>query len=94
MASLLDMNRQEKEQYVIQLYKEDRSTREIAKLTHIHESEETMAQKRAEMAYLNRECRKLRQRIIDYSSHHLRPIVHFEPDANSDSTQIVPYKKE
>jgi hypothetical protein len=29
------MNREEKEQYVIQLYKEDRSTREIAKLTHM-----------------------------------------------------------
>jgi hypothetical protein len=29
------MNRAEKEQYVIQLYKENRSTREIAKLTHM-----------------------------------------------------------
>ena len=35
MASLLDMNREEKEQYVIQLYKENRSTREIAKLMHM-----------------------------------------------------------
>ena len=35
MASLFDMNREEKEQYVIQLYKENRSTREIAKLTHM-----------------------------------------------------------
>ncbi len=60
----------------------------------INEYEETLAQKRAEMAYLNRETRKLRQRIIDYSSHNLRPIAHSEPDANSDSTQIVPYNKE
>src|SRR5215469_16234906 len=29
------MNREEKEQYVIQLYKENKSTREIAKLTHM-----------------------------------------------------------
>ena len=29
------MNREEKEQYVIQLYKEIKSTREIAKLTHL-----------------------------------------------------------
>jgi hypothetical protein len=29
------MNRAEKEQYVIQLYKENKSTREIAKLTHM-----------------------------------------------------------
>ena len=35
MASPLDMNREEKEQYVIQLYKENKSTREIAKLTHM-----------------------------------------------------------
>src|SRR5207244_12232416 len=59
----------------------------------IHESEETLAQKRKEMARLNRETRKLRQRIIDYNSHNLRP-AHSEPDANSESTQIVPYKKE
>ena len=35
MTSLLDMNRTEKEEYVIQLYKENKSTREIAKLTHM-----------------------------------------------------------
>jgi DNA-directed RNA polymerase specialized sigma24 family protein len=29
------MNRVEKEEYVIRLYKEDRSTREIAKLMHM-----------------------------------------------------------
>ena len=29
------MNREEKEQYVIQFYKENKSTREIAKLTHM-----------------------------------------------------------
>jgi hypothetical protein len=29
------MNRSEKEQYVIQLYKENKTTREIAKLTHM-----------------------------------------------------------
>jgi len=33
----------------------------------INESEETLAHKRGEMVYLNRECRKLRQRIIDYN---------------------------
>src|SRR5215467_14155507 len=35
LASVLDMNREEKQEYVIQLYKENRSTREIAKLTHM-----------------------------------------------------------
>ena len=76
-------------------WKKRNSTYRLSNLERmINEHEETLAQKRAEMAYLNRETRKLRQRIIDYSSHHLRPIVHFEPDANSDSTQIVPYKKE
>jgi hypothetical protein len=60
----------------------------------IHESEETLAQKRGEMAYLNRECRKLRQRFIDYNTHNLHPIVHSEPETNSHSTQIVPYNKE
>src|SRR5215472_3632742 len=35
LASLLDMNRQEKEECVIRLYKENKSTREIAKLMHI-----------------------------------------------------------
>jgi transposase len=59
----------------------------------IRESEETLAQKRGEMAYLNRETRKLRQRIIDYNSHNLRP-TDSERDANSDSTEIVPYNKE
>jgi len=29
------MNRQEKEQYVIRLYKDNKSTREIAKLMHM-----------------------------------------------------------
>ena len=56
--------------------------------------EETLAQKRGEMAYLNRECRKLRQRIIDYNTHNLSPITHSEPDTNSNSTQIIPYNKE
>jgi hypothetical protein len=59
----------------------------------IGESEETLAQKRKETACLNRETRKLRQRIIDYNSHNLRP-AHSEPDANSESTPIVPYNKE
>jgi hypothetical protein len=58
----------------------------------IYESEETLAQKRKEMARLNRETIKLRQRIIYYNSHNLRP-AHSEPDANSESTQIVPYNK-
>src|SRR5215831_10695033 len=60
----------------------------------INESEETLAQKRGEMAYLNRECRKLRQRFIDYNTHNLQPITQSEPDNNSNSTQIVPYNKE
>jgi uncharacterized coiled-coil protein SlyX len=60
----------------------------------INEFEETLAQKRGEMAYLNRECRKLRQRFIDYNTHNLQPITQSEPDNNSSSTQIVPYNKE
>jgi hypothetical protein len=59
----------------------------------ICEFEETLAQKRREMAYLNREYRKLRQRFIDYNTH-LHPIAQSEPDTNSHSTQIVPYNKE
>ena len=35
MASLLDMNREEREEYVIRLYKENNSIREIAKLMHM-----------------------------------------------------------
>jgi hypothetical protein len=35
LASLLDMNREQKEQYVIRLYKENKSTREIAELVHM-----------------------------------------------------------
>ena len=35
LASLQEMNRLEKEEYVIRLYKENKSTREIAKLTHM-----------------------------------------------------------
>ena len=60
----------------------------------IQESEKTLAQKRGEMAYLNRQCRKLRQRIIDYNTHNLHPIADSESDTNSHSTQIVPYNKE
>jgi uncharacterized membrane-anchored protein len=60
----------------------------------INESEETLAQKRGEMAYLNRECKKLRQRIIDYNTVNLSPITHSEPDTISHSTQMVPYGKE
>jgi uncharacterized coiled-coil protein SlyX len=76
-------------------WKKRNSTYRLSNLERtINEYEETLAQKRAEMAYLNRETRKLRQRFIDYSSHNLRPIAHSEPDANSDSTQIVPYNKE
>ena len=70
-----------------------RSEHRIVRLKRmINESEETLAQKRGEMAYLNRECRKLRQRFIDYNSHNLHPITNSEP--NSHSTQIVPYNKE
>jgi len=58
----------------------------------INVSEETLAQKRGEMAYLNRECRKLRQRLIDYNAK-LSPI-ESGPDTDSQSTQIVPYNKE
>jgi hypothetical protein len=60
----------------------------------INESEETLAQKRGEMAYLNRECRKLRHRFIDYNSQNLHPIAHTEPDTDSNCTQIVPCNKE
>jgi hypothetical protein len=60
----------------------------------INEFEETLAQKRGEMAYLNREYRKLRQRFIDYNTHNLHPIAQSEPDTNSHSTQIAPYNKE
>ena len=70
----------------------------------ILESEETLAHKRGEMAYLNRECRKLRQRIFDtvilspitHSENNakLSPIPESEPDSNSHSTQMVPYNKE
>ena len=35
MASLLDMNRKKREEYVVQLYKENKSIREIAKLMHM-----------------------------------------------------------
>jgi hypothetical protein len=60
----------------------------------INEYEETLAQKRGEMAYLNRQSRKLQQRIIDYNTHNLHPIAQSERDTNSHSTQIVPYNKE
>jgi hypothetical protein len=60
----------------------------------ILESEEILAQKRGEMAYLNREYKKLQQRFIDYNTHNLHPIVHSESDTNSHSAQIVPYNKE
>jgi hypothetical protein len=35
LASLLEMNRQEREEYVVQLYKENNSIREIARLVHM-----------------------------------------------------------
>jgi hypothetical protein len=57
----------------------------------INESEETLEQKRGEMAYLNRECRKLGQRFIEYNAK-LSPI-ESGPDTDSNSTQIVPYNK-
>jgi hypothetical protein len=49
----------------------------------IHESEETLAQKRGEMACLNRQSRKLQQRFIIYNTDNLYPIAHSEPDTNS-----------
>jgi hypothetical protein len=70
------------------------STNQIFELKWtIHEHEESLAQKRGEMAYLNRECRKLRQRFTDYNAK-LPPITESKPDTDSDSTQIVPYSKE
>jgi hypothetical protein len=60
----------------------------------IRESEETLAQKRGEMAYLNRESRKLQQRLINYNTDNLSPITHAEPDTNSHSNQIVSHTKE
>jgi len=72
-----------------------RSGHQIVRLNRmIRGSEETLAQKRGEMAYLNRECRKLRQRFIEYNTHNLQPITYSEPDTDSNSTQIVPYNKE
>ncbi len=72
-----------------------KSTNKLFRLSRtINEYEESLGQKRGEMAYLNRESIKLRQRIVEYNSHNLRPIAHSEPDANSDSSQIVPYNKE
>jgi hypothetical protein len=72
-----------------------RSKHRIVRLKRmINESEETLAQKRGEMAYLNRQSRKLQQRIIEYNAHNLHPIAHSEPDTNSHCTQIVPYNKE
>jgi hypothetical protein len=59
----------------------------------ILESEEILTQKRGEMEYLNREWKKLRQRIIDYNAK-LSPTPESESDTNSHSTQIVPYNKE
>jgi predicted HTH domain antitoxin len=35
LASLLEMNREEREEYVVQLFKENNSIREIAKLMHM-----------------------------------------------------------
>jgi hypothetical protein len=35
LASLPDLTRTEREEYVIRLYKENKSTREIARLTHM-----------------------------------------------------------
>jgi hypothetical protein len=58
-----------------------RSTYHIFNLkTMINESEETLEQKRGEMAYLNRQSRKLQQRIINYNtacilSHSRNPIL-------------------
>ena len=72
-----------------------KSTNKLFRLSMtINEYEESLGQKRGEMAYLNRESIKLRQRIVEYNSHNLRPIAHSEPDDNSDSSQIVPYNKE
>jgi transposase len=60
----------------------------------IHESEETLEQKRAEMACLNRETRNLRQKIIDYNTKLSLITDGPESDTNSHSTEIVPYNKE
>jgi hypothetical protein len=61
----------------------------------IGESEETLVQKRKEIAYLNRESRKVQQRLIDYNPDNLSPITDRpESDTNSHSTEIVPYNKE
>ena|SRR5215831_6848424 len=60
----------------------------------ILESEDTLTQKRGEIAYLDRECKKLRQRIFDYKTVNLSPITYSEPDTDSNSTQIVPYNRE
>jgi DNA-binding transcriptional MerR regulator len=54
----------------------------------IHESEETLAQKRKEMARMKEELGKYDK------TDNLSPITHSEPDTNSHSTRIVPYNKE
>jgi hypothetical protein len=53
----------------------------------IHESEETLAQKRKEMARMKEELGK-------YDNTDNLSLTHSEPDTNSDSTRIVPYTKE
>jgi hypothetical protein len=75
-------------------WKKRNSTYHLSNLERtINEYEETLAQKRAEMAYLNRESMKLR-RIVDYNTKNLHPITDSEPDTNSHSTRILPYNKE
>jgi hypothetical protein len=58
----------------------------------INESEETLRQKRGEMAYLNRECRKLRQRIT--ATRITCILSHKQSLIPIHTTQIVPYDKE
>jgi len=73
----INMLEMERRRYTNQLFRLNRM---------ISGYEETLEQKRAEMAYLNRECRKLGEGIIEYSTHNLHPIPHLETDTNSDST--------
>ncbi len=60
----------------------------------INEYEETLAQKRAEMAYVNRESIKLRHRVVEYNTNNMQPVTPAEPDTHSLSTRILPYNKE
>ena len=76
-------------------WEKSKSTDHIFELKRmIDELEETLARKRGEMAYLNRQSRKLQQRVINYNTDKLYPITHSEADTDSQSIRIFPNTKE